>query len=156
MHSKLSIKPERKAQVCTENAIFCTRSRLTIVFSNIDFEKRLWLGHVCKVCARLALLLRFYRGSCSEAVFGTLGTLGVIFVTFLGFLSLWALLGVSWGSSGPLLRPSGPSWGHLGPSGAIWVLLGSAGAFWGLLGSPGRCWGSLCGHIKIPILARIL
>ena len=88
MLSKTTIKPQRKTHVCTENAILCTRSRLKIVFSNGSFEKRLWLEHVCKVCARLALLLRFYGGSCAEAVFEALALLDALLVIFFGILQL--------------------------------------------------------------------
>ena len=32
-----------------------------VVFSKYNFEKRLWLEHVCEVCAWRVLLLRFYN-----------------------------------------------------------------------------------------------
>ena len=47
-----------------------------------NYEKRLWLEHVSKVCSRLALLLRFHSVFCVGAVLGSLGLLGRIFGDF--------------------------------------------------------------------------
>ena len=45
-------------------------------------KKRLWLEHVCKARARLALLLRFYSVFRVGTVLGALGLLGGIFGDF--------------------------------------------------------------------------
>ena len=58
MHSKPVVKPTRKSKMCPHKR-----------FSEIVLGKRLWLEHVCKVCAQLALLLKFYKGSRSETFF---------------------------------------------------------------------------------------
>ena len=86
--SKTTVKPMWKSKVCPQSAILCTRSRLKIIFSNIFFEERLRLERVCKVRARRALLLRFYRGSCSEAVFAPFGFLCGICIVFYAVLPL--------------------------------------------------------------------
>ena len=56
--------------MCSQNVIPCNRSRLKVVLSNIDFEKRFWHEPVCKVCSRLALLLRFCSGFCRGLFWG--------------------------------------------------------------------------------------
>ena len=70
-------KPYRKTHMCTKN-ILRKGSRLAIVFSKVVLGKRLWHEQVCKLCAQLALLLRIYTGSCSEAVFAPFAPLGGI------------------------------------------------------------------------------
>ena len=61
--SKLVAKPQRKSNFFPQSGILCTRSRLVIVFTDLEFEERLWLEHVCKVCAQSTLLLRFHNYS---------------------------------------------------------------------------------------------
>ena len=65
--------------MCKGNATLCTLSQLV---STIVLGKRLWLEHVCKVCAQVALLLSFYKGWCSREFFAPFVPLGVICVVF--------------------------------------------------------------------------
>ena len=43
---------------------------------------------MCKVCAQLALLLKFYKGSCPEIVSASFGSLGTICNVFYAVLTL--------------------------------------------------------------------
>ena len=59
--------------------MLCTQFRLILVFSKTVLGKRLWLEHVCKVCAQLRHLQHVYNRSCSEA-FAPLGGICVVIV----------------------------------------------------------------------------
>ena len=74
--------------MCRESVILCTRSGRIIVFSKIVLGKRLWLEHVCKVCAQLALLLGFYGWFMLRGRFCTLRPLGGIWVVLYAVLPL--------------------------------------------------------------------
>ena len=72
MFSKPIAKPMRRWKLCPESGIHCTRSQVKVVFCYWIW-KTVWLEHVCKVCARCTLLLRFYDDYWCEAVLGSSG-----------------------------------------------------------------------------------
>ena len=82
---KSTTKHQRKYQMSSRSRTFCTRSRLKVVFPKMNLKKRMWLEHVCKVCSRLVLLLRFYSVFCVGPLFGHLGALVPILVFFFTF-----------------------------------------------------------------------
>ena len=51
LYSKPTAKPKRKSKLCPQRGILCPRSRLKIVLSDIEFERRLWFEHLCAKCA---------------------------------------------------------------------------------------------------------
>ena len=116
-------------------------------------EKRLWLEHVCKVCSRLVLLLRFYSVFCVGPVFGHLAHWDPFWSLFLDLFRLCDSR-VSFESFlGGLPRRAGAFWGRLGLPGASWD---SFGVFWRFLGPPVLLepFRASWGHLGLPGASR--
>ena len=82
MLSNRIAKPKRKSKLCTQSGILCTRSGRKIILGDSKLEKRLWLEHLCKVCAQSSLSLQFFTDLLCEAVLGPSGQVEPIFCIF--------------------------------------------------------------------------
>ena len=80
--SKCTTKTNSKSKVRPKRATVCTRVRTRSVFLNLFMKKRLWLEHVCEVCSKLVLLLRFCSVFRVGTFFGPFGPLGWFFRDF--------------------------------------------------------------------------